>query len=158
MDAFRYLFEDLSNNIWMNNENVILKLNPESTQMQAFTSTDKLWDNVFYSSCPVVKLNEIQYLLGGNKGYNILDVNQLMFNTMEPQLVINDMKILNQSVFSGQYESRIDHSTDRIVLKNKENNFSFEFSALCYDNPEKQHYAYRLTGYDNDWHIHNQAI
>lgn len=41
--------------------------------------------------------------------------------------------------------------TDKIVLNYKRNNFSIEFSALEYANPERNQYAYRLDGFDAGW-------
>lgn len=40
---------------------------------------------------------------------------------------------------------------DEIQLDHWHNNFSIEFSALEYANPERNQYAYQLAGFDSDW-------
>lgn len=41
--------------------------------------------------------------------------------------------------------------TSKIELPYKYNNFSIEFAALTYKNPELNRYAYRLQNFDRDW-------
>ena len=41
--------------------------------------------------------------------------------------------------------------TSKIGLPHKYNNFSIEFAALTYKNPELNRYAYRLQNFDSDW-------
>ena len=41
--------------------------------------------------------------------------------------------------------------TSKIELPHKYNNFSIEFAALTYKNPELNRYAYRLQNFDRDW-------
>lgn len=72
-------------------------------------------------------------------------------------VVITDIKVFNQSwtALSGEERSEISNLsprfTDKIVLNYKRNNFSIEFSALEYANPERNQYAYRLDGFDAGW-------
>lgn len=41
--------------------------------------------------------------------------------------------------------------TEKIELPYEYNNFSIEFAALTYKNPELNQYAYRLEGFDKEW-------
>lgn len=41
--------------------------------------------------------------------------------------------------------------TSKVELPHKYNNFSIEFAALTYKNPELNRYAYRLQNFDRDW-------
>jgi signal transduction histidine kinase len=49
--------------------------------------------------------------------------------------------ILKKSIFD----------TDTIILPHKVNIFAIEFAALDFTNPEKNNYAYKIEGFDNQW-------
>ncbi len=44
------------------------------------------------------------------------------------------------------------HLTDRVVLDHRDNVVTLEFTALDYAAPGALRYAYRLDGFDDDWH------
>jgi signal transduction histidine kinase/DNA-binding response OmpR family regulator len=74
-------------------------------------------------------------------------------------MIFRDFRIFNKSIPYGQkYNNRIllekpIFNTDKIELKYKENSFTIEFTALNYFFPEKNKYAYKLDGFDNQWII-----
>src|SRR5690606_31262181 len=43
-----------------------------------------------------------------------------------------------------------DH-TDRIVLRYEQNLFAIELAALAFQDPARNHYAYRLRGFNDAW-------
>lgn len=43
------------------------------------------------------------------------------------------------------------HKTDTLILKHKDNSFSFEFSALDFILPEKNYYRCKMEGFDQEW-------
>src|SRR5690606_36095032 len=40
---------------------------------------------------------------------------------------------------------------DEIELSHNQNFFTFEFASLDFHNPDKNHYAYKMEGFNNDW-------
>ena len=71
--------------------------------------------------------------------------------------LITDIKIFNHSFSNLPVELQQKISpvmptyTSKIELPHKYNNFSIEFAALTYKNPELNRYAYRLQNFDRDW-------
>ena len=71
--------------------------------------------------------------------------------------LITDIKIFNHSFSKLPVELQQKISpvmptyTSKIELPHKYNNFSIEFAALTYKNPELNRYAYRLQNFDRDW-------
>jgi signal transduction histidine kinase/DNA-binding response OmpR family regulator len=59
----------------------------------------------------------------------------------QPGEVINNRVLLKTAI----------SDIKEITLKYHENIFSLEFAALNYSNPEKNQYAYKLEGFNNDW-------
>lgn len=147
------LTEDDKHNIWMFNENAILKLDGTlSEPLQVYDVSGKQWNNSFVPYCLPTQISDYEYIIGGTRGYNILNINKMSTNTYVPPIVITDFKVNNKSIFSDQLRDRVLSENGYITLKNDENKFNIEFAALCYSNPEKNYYAYRLTGYETEWH------
>ena len=98
-----------------------------------------------------------EMFFGGHRGYNSFYPNKQDEQVFSSPVVITDIKVFNQSwtALSGEERSEISNLsprfTDKIVLNYKRNNFSIEFSALEYANPERNQYAYRLDGFDAGW-------
>lgn len=150
-DVMFNLLEDNNHNIWMFNENSILKLDLSSGGgLQVYDVTGKQWNNSFVTYCLPAKISDEEYFIGGTSGYNIFNFKQMVTNTYIPPLVITDFKIDNQSIYSKSNNHKI--NGDILTLKNSDNKFNIEFAALSYSNPKRNYYAYRLKGYESDWH------
>ena len=151
-DILFNLFEDKYNNLWLSNENALIRIDKSrSGKANIFSSSDGLWNNVFWAASRPVRIDSTQYILGGVRGYNVLETDKMITNNYVPQLTINDFKINGQSVYSVKLRSRIDTVSNQIKLKYYENSFAIEFAALCYKNPKKNYYAYRLKGFEKEW-------
>lgn len=150
-DVMFNLIEDAENNIWMFNENAILKLDISSEpNLQIYDVSGKQWNNSFATYCLPAKLSESEYFIGGTKGYNVVNFDQMITNDYIPPIVITDFKVDNRSVFSDNSNYKIENST--VILKNSDNKFNIEFAALSYSNPLRNYYAYRLIGFEDEWH------
>jgi signal transduction histidine kinase/DNA-binding response OmpR family regulator len=74
-----------------------------------------------------------------------------------PEVVLTDLRVFDKSPQPGEvFNDRVLLQTaisevKEITLKYRENIFSLEFAALNYSNPEKNQYAYKLEGFNNDW-------
>jgi len=62
-------------------------------------------------------------------------------NPYKPPIVISNITVMDKSILFGS----------EINLPYSDNNLSFEFAALSYVRPEKNLYAYKLEGMDDDW-------
>ena len=94
---------------------------------------------------------------GGHKGYNSFFPDKMEIPSQETNFLITDIKIFNHSFSNLPVELQQKISpvmptyTSKIELPHKYNNFSIEFAALTYKNPELNRYAYRLQNFDRDW-------
>ena len=94
---------------------------------------------------------------GGHEGYNSFFPDKMEIPSQETNFLITDIKIFNHSFSKLPVELQQKISpvmptyTSKIELPHKYNNFSIEFAALTYKNPELNRYAYRLQNFDRDW-------
>ena len=119
-----------------------------------YTSADGLQDNfIVNSSCS----RNGELFFGGHKGYNSFFPDKMEIPSQETNFLITDIKIFNHSFSKLPVELQQKISpvmptyTSKIELPHKYNNFSIEFAALTYKNPELNRYAYRLQNFDRDW-------
>ena len=75
-------------------------------------------------------------------------------NPVKPNVVINDFKISDVSVFSPDSPIRLEKSlmeTKNINLSYGLNDLSFNFSVIHYARPYKNKIFYKLEGFNQDW-------
>jgi len=98
-----------------------------------------------------------ELIFGGANGFNIINPLAVSHNTIVPEVVLTDLHVFDKSPQPGEViNNRVLLNTTisdvkEITLKYKENIFSLEFAALNYANSEKNQYAYKLEGFNNDW-------
>lgn len=66
-----------------------------------------------------------------------------------PPMVVTDLRIGGKHVPVGRYNGQ--HNPPPLVLTPDSNSLAVEFAALDYTAPERNHYAYKLEGFDPDW-------
>jgi len=148
--------------LWISSRNGISKMvTSHSTGKITFVNydpSDGLGGSDFIAQV-ALKSSAGQYYFGGEHGLNSFTPG--IVNNTPPELILSDLKISNTSVFSQKSEYDLDTSlTDfnRLELPYNQNDLSFSFSALHFSNPQKNQYAHRLEGYDEEWIYDNNRI
>lgn len=157
-DVIVSIEEDKSGNLWLGTVSGLVKLYAAAVgqdfSTRIYTSADGLQDNfIVNSSCS----RNGELFFGGHKGYNSFSPDKMEIPSQETNFLITDIKIFNHSFSSLPVDLQREISpvmptyTSKIELPYKYNNFSIEFAALTYKNPELNRYAYRLQNFDRDW-------
>ena len=154
--SIKAILEDNDFNLWVSTTNGVTEFNPKTKSFHTYNYTDGLQDYAFSNAnC---KSTDGKLLFGGMNGFNMFDPKSLTTNSIPPQVVLTDLKVYNNSVAVGQ---EIDGNiilkesmtlTDALVLSYKMNSFSIEFTALDFTNPEKNSFAYKMEGFEDQWH------
>lgn len=147
--------------LWCSTNNGLVKLHLRDSSITNYYENDGLQSNEFNSGA-AYKSEKGELFFGGVEGFNAFYPNQILHDTIAPQVVITALKIFNQPVDalkSKILKKSITHA-EEIVLSYKQNFFSFEFSALHYSSPENNEFKYMMEGLDEDWNYvgtQNQA-
>ena len=151
-DYINAIQQDNEGYIWLSTNAGISRLSPETGEIRNYDTTDGLGDTDFSegASC---KGSDGSLYFGGAKAISYFKPEEIEESESRPAIVITDFRILNEPVLVADKHiiSSSINEVDNIVLGHKEKEFSFEFSVLDYKNPEKNHYAYWLEGYDEEW-------
>ncbi len=148
------MLEDKKGNLWLSTDKGLSKFNYKNKTFRNYYQEDGLQGNQFYwSSC--FQNDKGRMYFGGVNGLTYFYPDSIIDNPYTPRPVITDFKIFNKTVPvdpSGKgVLSKTITETNEIRLHFKQNVLSFEFAAINYASPEKNLYAYKMEGFDNDW-------
>lgn len=133
---------DKQGHIWISSNRGLSRINPETREIKNFDVSDGLQGYEFNGGS---SFNDGNYLyFGGYNGVSYFIPETITLSTFIPPISITSIRINGELIQSHNFK-------DPIYLSYKENFFSIEFAALDFTYPEKNQYAYKLEGFDNDW-------
>jgi len=141
---------DDAGNLWFSTLNSICMFN---MNRRVFINYDGR-DGIRVNSEAGFKSHTGWLFFGGVNGINAINPSSIKENLVIPPIVFTDLKILNKSVVVGEEGSVLEKNidlVDEIELPYDQNIFSIEFASLNFVNNEKNQYACKLEGFDNEW-------
>jgi ligand-binding sensor domain-containing protein/signal transduction histidine kinase len=139
------MLEDQYGYLWISTKSGLSRMDPVNHTFENFFEKDGLQENEF--SRATVRLHNGLLLFGGKNGISVVDPGNIDKNQTSPPLAITGFKLFDKDMDITFY----DHP--EIKLNFDENNFSFEFTALDFSDPERNTYSYILENFDTDWHF-----
>ncbi len=145
---------DNHNTLWIGTHKKLCSLNMESGKVKIFEEDDGV-PSINYSKNSVYKDTEGRIYFGGYGGFYSFFPDSFKTNEYVPPVVITDLRLLNRSVEVNSSKNpilakNISH-TKSIDLQHDQNDLTFEFAAMDYNQPSKNKYAHKLDGYDKEW-------
>ena len=134
-------------NLWISSKRGLTKFTPSIKGEGAFKNydvDDGTQSNVFYLGS-YHKSSSGELFFGGENGFNSFYPDSINDNRQIPRVVLTNFKVFDQSRQTGS------EPILNLELTYKENFFSLEFAALSYSNISKNHYRYKLEGFDKTW-------
>ncbi|MCV9387002.1 hybrid sensor histidine kinase/response regulator transcription factor [Reichenbachiella ulvae] len=153
------IIEDEKGQLWLTGDEGVTVIDPDEKDMYVnhFDKEDRVQGGFFYNEV-TLKTNNGELMMGGSNGFNVINTNNIYQNPHLPMVALKEVVVSDKVVQPGvEVNGRIlmDRPLgmmDRLELKYFENSISFEFAALHYANPMKNRYAFRLEGFDEEWH------
>ena len=96
------------------------------------------------------RLRNGQLLFGGSRGLAVVDPAAFHDWNYRPPLVITELRVDGQPLAP-------EHWMQGLRLAPGTRSFAVEFAALDFSAPERNRYAYRLVGFDQDWIAHDAS-
>ena len=147
---------DQNGEIWLGTNNGLSRFNPKIREFKNYYKIHGLQNNQFFwgASCSG---NEGSIYFGGVNGINIFypDSIKELESNYNPPIYITDFK-----KFGKTFKLDTSITTKKeITLSYEDNFFSFVYSSLDFNDPERLKYAYILEGFDYDWrYVGNQTV
>ena len=146
--------QDAIGKIWVSTNKGLASINPSSWEISRYDMADGLQDYEFNIGASK-KAESGELFFGGISGFNYFFPEFIRINKHVPNIVITSVtKITQQGTIT--YRGR---DTEEIRIYPGEDAFSIEFTALDFTRPEKNNFAYRMEGIDNNWiYIGNRSF
>lgn len=152
------IHEDSNKNLWISTINGLAMFDSQNGTFKRYICSDGLQSTELHSNASYQK-EDGNLFLGGVNGLTFFNPEEITTNTYTAQPIISQLKVLNQQVLpystiSGKKILDTDISlAKKITLTHKHKEFTIEFSAMHFANISNVKYAYRLLGFNDNWHI-----
>jgi diguanylate cyclase (GGDEF)-like protein len=153
--GIRAIIEDHQGNLWLGTNNGIVRFNPDSLAVKNYTRFNgSLIGGVATGAALATSSGAMAF--GTRSGLYFFDVDRLETHQNEtaPTIALTDFRLFTQKVAVNGPDNLLSRSinqTQSITLDYKQSMISFSFAALNYRDPEKNLYAYKLEGFDDQW-------
>jgi len=144
-DQINGMIADELGHIWVATNGGMMKLNPETLQMETFTPADGIQLGI-YAGAACRGPNGALYF-GGSEGLNRFQPTKLFRNEHIPPVIIESVKRFNQTNAPALQLSGL----DRVDLTYRDSFIELEFAALDFFAPNKNQYAVKLEGLSDAW-------
>jgi signal transduction histidine kinase/ligand-binding sensor domain-containing protein/CheY-like chemotaxis protein/HPt (histidine-containing phosphotransfer) domain-containing protein len=151
-DAVAAMLEDLDGQIWVSTSSNIARLDPVSGSWRNYDAADGTIEGAYFDASALRAPDGTLYF-GGNNGITAFHPRALHDNLIAPRAVITGMQIFGEPVqkrHPGLSSWPIERAAG-ITLTASDSVFSLEFSALHFAAPQRNRFAYRLAGFDQEW-------
>ena len=137
--------EDAHGDIWFSTNLGIGRLDPRDGSVHPFQSSDGLQGDEYDAGACLV-LRDGRLVFGGMRGFDVLDASSaLKVSGFRPPAVITGLRM-------GGHSVPVPAAGDPVLsLPADMRSLHADFAALDYATPERNHFRYRLLGYDDNW-------
>ncbi|MCU0388016.1 MAG: histidine kinase, partial [Chitinophagaceae bacterium] len=139
---------DGQNRVWVGVNGGLVMIDADRKQLTKFTDADGL-PFVGFPEHGGIVLNNGDFLFPTYRGY--LKFNPIAYKGLEKNI---PFYLSGYAVFEKKYlppVADLNH-TPQIDLSPSENSITFNLVALNYNNPNQTWYAYKLDGFEKEWH------
>lgn len=148
------IVEDSHENLWIGTHYGLCCFNKASGEVKLYDRGNGLPITI-HGLNSVFRDHDGRLYFGGIGGFYDFLPESLVVNDFTPPVVITDFRLFDKSLgedTSGLFTGAEDiHFLQTIRLNYNQNDISISFSALDYNNPDNNRYAYRLEGYQDKW-------
>jgi ligand-binding sensor domain-containing protein/signal transduction histidine kinase len=146
---------DATGKLWVSTNKGICRWDIKDRTHKNFVKADGLQSNEF-NDRSALRLKDGRILMGGIRGFNVLYTEKIKENRNIPRILITDFLVFNIPMGAGVAGSPLKthiSETDLLTLSYKQSVITFQFAAMDFTAPEKNQYAYKMEGFENDWNF-----
>lgn len=147
------ILSDAHGRFWLSTNRGICRFTPTSDECRNYDVSDGLQSDEFNAGAYFMNPDG-EMFFGGIRGINFFDPNSIHENTFEPNIVLIDLLVNNESRFvppKSQQMTIPGSPIGTIRLNYQEKLIAFEFIALSFSNPARNLYAYRMENLNDQW-------
>ncbi len=136
---------DDQGDLWLSTNKGLSRFDPQAETFRNYGTRDGLQGYEFSRACYKSRWGEMFF--GGMNGFNAFYPSEVQDNLYVPPVVLTSLTQGGEAVDLDRALEKVTH----VTFSWPKNFFEFEFAALSYVQPEKNRYAYKLEGFDEEW-------
>ncbi|MGL1888865.1 MAG: hypothetical protein OCD76_20300 [Reichenbachiella sp.] len=147
------ILQDDEGSIWIATGKGLATLDYQTNKFKSYFKNDGLQGDDFQYGASM-KAKDGTLYFGGVNGFNAFQPSKIKDHLQVPNIVFTKLSILYNEASHKSPNSVLKfpiEETESITLNYNQTEFSIEFAALNYTNPEKNQFAYKMEGFDKDW-------
>ncbi|MCX6272161.1 MAG: triple tyrosine motif-containing protein, partial [Bacteroidetes bacterium] len=136
---------DPAGDLWVINYG-LLHFNPYNESFHLYDTQNGLHENITIDESLYID-DEGNIFIGNNGNFETRNINDLPNAELKIKLVLEGLEI-NGKLLMQDYSIK---SGKRLELNENQNNMTFHYAAICFQNTDQVKFRYKLTGFDKDW-------
>lgn len=145
------ILEDNDGYLWLSTDKGLCRFDPNLKTTRNYGIEDGLPGNVFNLNS-FLKTRNGEFFFGSYNGLVQFNPSRIWVNTEIAPLVFTDVKVANETdKQENDYIRQLGEAKPLITFNHRQNVFTIDFVILNYIKPLKNRYAYKLSGYENNW-------
>jgi ligand-binding sensor domain-containing protein/signal transduction histidine kinase len=136
---------DPNSNLWFINYGLI-HLNPYDGAIHLFNETNGLHNKLTVDESLYID-PEGNIFIGNSGSFETKNIRNLDFSPWNIKLILESVEINGKTTFLGFKKA----SPEKLDLKADQNNLTFKWSVICFQDAGQVRFRYKLEGYDRDW-------
>ncbi|MCP3958476.1 MAG: response regulator [bacterium] len=145
-DSLYSVLPDGNGYLWLASNHGLSRFHPHTRDIRSYDVEDGLQSNEFNDRAFFAS-DDGELFFGGIHGFNRFRPEEIAPGSYVPPVVLTRFNTLGRRARTVRSLELL----DEVVVSFRDLVFSFEFAALDYSSPERNRYAYRLEGFDEDW-------
>ncbi len=142
---------DRSGHLWLSTNQGLSRYSVATGTFRNFDVRDGLQSNEFNSHAVYESRHGTLYF-GGVNGFNMFHPDSIVSNSYVPETIISHLEIFNATPDKSHWRNYAGiAAADEINIDYLDNILIFQFAALSFKNPERNAYAYKLDGFNENW-------
>lgn len=153
-NTIRSIVADAAGNVWVSANMGLSRFDQHAKRFINYSKRDGLSSNDFCAGA-CLRSSTGQLFFGTNNGFNTFYPDSIRNTAGKPKVYLADIKINNQPVGIGVPGSPMTKHislTSEIELSYNQRSFIIDFVAIQHAPSVSHRYAYKLEGFDKEWH------
>lgn len=139
--------------LWLSNDLGLIRFHPDKKTIQEYYFSDGLPGSEIITGGSYKNADGEMYF-ATNTGAFRFKPESVSINDLPPPVAFTDLKIFNKSVETDDQTGILKTelvATKQITLNHQQSTFTVDFAVLNFIKSDRNHYAYKLKGFENEW-------
>ena len=153
-ETIKAIQSDKAGILWISAVSGLIRFDPETRVCQIYNKTDGVPGTELQAGSSYKDATDKLYF-GSNDGLLYFDPALVKINKQAPPVVFTGLEVSNKLVNVGDESHLLAKDigyNDQLIFDYQQNFFTISFAVLNHIKSEKNQYAYKLDGLDQEWH------